>query len=164
MLSDQTYVSIAGIVTAGVLGPAAGALWANWRQEATFRHEHSLRRSEDLREVLDEAAVVLASGLTRLRELLESAELSEKATEEVRTWSMQVHELSERLALRLPDDSRTVKAYEQAKEALAAVAEGASEQSVAASVSALMDDAEAARVTFLASARTTMRETTGGRS
>lgn len=130
------------------------------RQQASFRHEHSLRRSEDLREVLDEAAVVLAGGLTRVRELVEDTEVSPEAADAAKTWSMQVHELSERLALRLPNASTTVGAYERATEALAAVAEAVAAEPRPQNVSSLMGNAEAERAAFLASARTTMAETT----
>ena len=79
MPSDTTYVSIAGIVTAGVLGPAASSWWARRQQTAEFGQGKAVRRKEDLRQLVDEAAVVLARAVTKVRAVGETGSKGEVA-------------------------------------------------------------------------------------
>jgi hypothetical protein len=152
MPSDTAYVSIAGIVTAGLLGPAASALWTRWQQKAEFRHEHTVRREEDIRKLLDEAAVALAGAATRIREAVERGSSTGDGGD-LRQWAGEVHQLSERLVLRLDARSETVRAYEEARAAIVDLVDGVDKGRGKEAFSRSVDKAEAARSNFLDAAR-----------
>jgi hypothetical protein len=110
-------VSITGILVSGVVGPQL-TVWSTRRADRRqFNRDQAAHRREDLRSLLDEAAVLLASGATNLR-LLRSV-----PTPEIRDWLGSVFPLGQRLRLRLPGDDQVVAAYNQVREALAAAAE-----------------------------------------
>jgi hypothetical protein len=71
-----------------------------------------------LRTILDEAAVLLASGTTNLRLTLENAKSGQANSEELANWRRQVFPMSQRLRLRLSDENEVVRAYDDAREAL----------------------------------------------
>jgi hypothetical protein len=152
MPSDTAYVSIAGILTAGLLGPAASALWTRWQQKEAFKHEHTVRREEDVRKLLDEAAVALAGAVTRIREAVEQGS-SAGGAGDLRQWAGEVHELSERMVLRLDARSETVRAYEEARAAIAELLEDVDTGGDDEAFNRSVDKAEAARSKFLDAAR-----------
>lgn len=155
MASSTTVISVAAILTSGVLGPSALAWWTHIRQGREFAHDRSVRWDEDLRELLDEAAVLLGAGATNLRLTHEASERKQMPPVEVGEWASKVHLTRERILLRLPDDNPVVIAYTAARDALEPIS-----QVMAARESAKTDDVEAAiadfelrRSTFLAAAR-----------
>ena len=118
MATDAVILGSLGIVTSGVLGPAAAARWARSRQEREFQHDLSTRRTDDLRRVLDDAAVLLGAGVTNLRLAAEASQSHHDPPPEVREWASQVHLARERILLRLPEDSVVVSRYTEARDLL----------------------------------------------
>lgn len=80
------------------------------------------RRRNELRELLDEAASLLASGPTNLR-ILRNAQPEAEDLQRARSWLSQVFPIRQRLQLWLPADHAVVVAYEQVREHLVAAAE-----------------------------------------
>jgi len=68
-----------------------------------------------LRALLDEAAVLLASGATNLRHLREN---DQQKSAELSNWLSQVFPLGQRLRLRLREDNQVVRSYDDVREAL----------------------------------------------
>ncbi len=134
--------SITGIVVSGVVGPQVTAWSIRRANRRQFNRDQAARRRDDLRSVLDEAAVLLASGATNLRLLRETP------TVELRDWLSSVFPLGQRLRLRLPGDDEVVAAYNEVREALATTAEG-----VEPDVDSAIADYERKRERFLDLAR-----------
>lgn len=117
-LTATIWVSIAGIAVSGVLGPQI-TTWATRRaNRRQFDRDQNAKRRDDLRTILDEAAVLLASGTTNLRLTLENAKSGQADSEELANWRRQVFPMSQRLRLRLSGDNEVVRAYDDAREAL----------------------------------------------
>jgi hypothetical protein len=123
MPSDTVIVSIVGIVTSGVVGPGVAAWWARNRQHAEFEHDRETRRADDLRQVLDNAAICLGSGLSRFREAFEAEAAGQPIPAERQEWFEQAHLAHERLRLRLPEGHPVIDRYETARERLLDFAE-----------------------------------------
>jgi hypothetical protein len=103
--------SVTGIVVSGVVGPTATA-WATRRAaRSQFLRDRGAARRDELRGVLDEAAVLLGVGATRLRQAWE-AHQSHTPDSALQAWSEQVFAMGQRLRLRLPSENAVVKAYE----------------------------------------------------
>ena len=137
--------SIVGITVSGVVGPQTTA-WAIRRaNRRQFNRDQAARGRDDLRSLLDEAAVLLASGGTNLRFLREAP------TAELQDWLSGVFPLGQRLRLRLPSDHDVVSAYDDVREALANTA-GETEPDVESAVA----DFERKREYFLDVARTAL--------
>jgi hypothetical protein len=161
--SDAVIIGTVGILTSGVFGPAVAARWARERQEREFEHDVALRRNEDLRQVLDDAAVLLGSGVTNLRRAFEAARDRRGSPSDVQEWASRVHLARERILLRLAEDDPVVARYTEAREALTgplgrAIQAGASgaggdESSANAELDLAIADFEAKRSSFLAAAR-----------
>lgn len=121
-VTDAAVLGVTGIVVSGVIGPAVAA-WLSCRAELRrFRRDEVARRREQLRAVLDEAAVLLAKGPTNLRLLRETASDTtehERASE----WLREVFPIGQRLQLWLPSDHATVRAYNKVREALVTTVE-----------------------------------------
>lgn len=117
-LTATVWVSIAGIVVSGVLGPQI-TTWSTRRSNRRqFDRDQNTKRRDDLRAIFDEAAVLLASGATNLRLIRENASSGQADSEEIANWRRQVFPMAQRLRLRLPGDSEVIRAYEDAREAL----------------------------------------------
>jgi hypothetical protein len=84
MVSDPVLIGSVGIVTSGILGPAVAARWARKRQEREFEYDRTIRRNEDLRQVLDDAAVLLGAGVTNLRRAAEEATAGRSTPADIR--------------------------------------------------------------------------------
>jgi hypothetical protein len=123
MPSDVVVISIAGILTSGVLGPAAAARWARNRQSREFEHDRRTRRTDDLRLVLDNAAVSLGSGISRFRSAFEAEAAGAPVPASMAEWAERAHLADERLRLRLPTTHPVVITYEAARERLVEFAE-----------------------------------------
>ena len=137
-MSDAVVLGVTGIVVSGVAGPAVAA-WLSRRAELSrFRRDEVAHRREQLRAVLDEAAVLLAKGPTNLRLLREAASDTtehERASE----WLREVFPIGQRLQLWLPSDHAAVHAYNKVREALVATAE-ATDADVSGKALAQFDD------------------------
>lgn len=141
--SSTTVISVAGILTSGVVGPSALAWWAQRRQEHEFANDRAVNWDEDLRGLLDDAAVLLGGGATNLRLVYEASHRRQQPPTEVGEWASRVHLTRERLLLRLPEDDRVVVAYTATRDSLESIL-----QAMAAGKSAAADDLEAAIAAF----------------
>ncbi len=148
-LTDTAAVSIVGIVVSGVIGPGVAAHSARTRQRSDHEHEGRQRRHDDLAQLLDEAARVLAPGASRLRAIAEG-DLDQA---EVGGWSTEVHATYERLLLRLATEDPVAVAYLQAREALLAIAQAFDNSRPQPEINAAMDLFETARSNYLNRAR-----------
>jgi hypothetical protein len=169
LLSDAVIIGSVGILTSGVFGPAVAARWARERQEREFDHDLALRRTEDLRQVLDDAAVLLGAGATNLRRVFEAAKNRRESPADVQEWASRVHLARERILLRLAEDDPVVARYSEARDALtgrlgraiqadAIDAAGEQAQPTHADLNAAIEDFEAKRSAFLAAARDLLEE------
>lgn len=117
-LTATVWVSIVGIVVSGVLGPQITAWSTRRSNRRQFDRDQNAKRRDDLRKILDEAAILLASGATNLRLTLENASSGQADSEELVNWRRQVFPMGQRLRLRLSGDNEVVRAYDDAREAL----------------------------------------------
>lgn len=117
-MSNALALGITGIVVSGVVGPSVAAWFSRRGDQARFARDQSQRRGEDLRAILDEAAMTLGVGETNLRLAHEAAARGEVEPAEVKEWASQVHLLGQRLLLRLSADDPVVSSYEGVREAL----------------------------------------------
>lgn len=156
LLSDTTIISVVGILTSGVLGPGFAAWWARGAQRRAFRHDHAVRRVDDLRSVLDDAAVLLGAGATNLRRANEAQAAGRAVPPDIEDWAGRVHLASERLLLRFAEEDVVVQRYRDARDAMQPV-QLAIRQSHDATQGAGLEVAitsfETARSAFLVAAR-----------
>ena len=115
--------SITGIVVSGIVGPQVSARSARRASNAEFTRNQVSHHRDDLRSLLDDAAVLLASGATNLRAIREASTSSTPVSPAVRDWLSQVFPLGQRLRLRLPEQHEVVRAYDDVRVALAEVGE-----------------------------------------
>src|SRR5258708_1439399 len=135
--------SLAGILVSGVVGPQFTSWSTRRANRKQFNRDQNARRRDDLRSLLDEAAILLASGATNLRHIREANPDSELAN-----WLSQIFPLGQRLRLRLPKNHQIVRAYDEVTDALATAADS--------DVQAVVADFEAKRDHFLDVARQTL--------
>ena len=135
--------SIVGILVSGVVGPQFTSWSTRRANHKQFNRDQNARRRDDLRSLLDEAAILLASGATNLRHLRE-----ENTHPELASWLSQIFPLGQRLRLRLPEDHQIVRSYVEVTDALATAAD--------VDVEAVITDFEAKRDHFLDVARQTL--------
>lgn len=149
MDSGAVVVAVTGIVVSGVLGPVVASGIAARNDRRRFTRDADRERRDELRAVLDDAAVLLSAGPRMLRQVRESAPRS--AEHQVATeWSNQVYPMRERLLLRLPAQHPVVDTYDRVRDALTAIAQAGRDHE--ASIAAF----EAARDAFLSAARETL--------
>lgn len=151
-MADSTVVlGVTGIVVSGVVGPTVASWLARSARTREFHREQVADRRDELRELLDEAASLLASGPTNLR-TLHDARPDAEDLQQVRSWLSQVFPIGQRLQLWLPADHAVVVAYEQVREHLVAAA-GAG---TADSKDSMIEPFEQARRSFLDLSRQTL--------
>lgn len=114
-MNATVWISIVGIVVSGVVGPQLTSWSARRANHKQFNRDQNAHRREDLRALLDEAAVLLASGATNLRHLREN---DQQKSAELSNWLSQVFPLGQRLRLRLREDNQVVRSYDDVREAL----------------------------------------------
>lgn len=148
-VSDAVVLGITGIVVSGVVGPAVAAWLARRAELGRFDRDQVSHRREQVRALLDEAAVLLASGPTNLRVLREApAGSSEK--DHASDWLRQVFPIGQRLQLWLPGDHPAICSYEEVREALVQAVEASTLESEGA-----LSRFEGLREQFLEEARRT---------
>lgn len=117
-LNATVWVAIAGIVVSGILGPQITS-WSTQRaNRKQFNRDQNAKRRDDLRAVLDEAALLLASGATNLRLIRANRLRGDPDSVELANWRSEVFPMGQRLRLRLPEDNDVVRAYDDARKAL----------------------------------------------
>jgi hypothetical protein len=155
MDSGAVVVAVVGIVVSGVLGPVVLSS-IGWRHDRrrSFQEADRERRTE-LRNVLDDAAVLLAAGPRMLRQIRDDSPDSAKHREAT-VWSDQVYPMRERLLLRLPADHPVITTYDAVRDALTSIVRASADGEDAIS------EFEAARDAFLSAARSALDPTTRG--
>lgn len=144
---NAVVVGVTGILVSGVIGPAVAAWLARQSRLRDFHREQVAERRDELRKVLDEAAVLLASGPTNIRILREAREGEE--VDRARAWLSTVFPIGQRLQLWLPPSHPVVASYERVREGLVDAA-GAG---TSAEGDAVLNRFEEERRLFLGSAR-----------
>jgi hypothetical protein len=157
-MSSAAVLGVTGIVVSGVVGPLVAA-WASRRRDVErFARDQVERRREDLRTLVDEAAVLLGAGETNLRLAHEAAARGDLEPAAVREWAGKVPLLGQRLLLRLSSAHPVVRSFEAVRVALVDVGESYDDASrYAAAVTAF----EARRADFLEEARVELERTPG---
>lgn len=121
MANSTVLVSAIGIVVSGVVGPGATA-WATRRaNRQQFERDRAGKRRDDLRELTDEGADMLALGAINLRRARESAQAHKDVPDDVNRWAETVFALQQRLRLRLPEEHAVVRRYGEVRQALVEV-------------------------------------------
>lgn len=151
-MADSTVVlGVTGIVVSGVVGPSIASWLSRRSRSREFQREQIARRRDELRNVLDEAARLLASGPTNLRTLHEGRTDSGDI-ETARAWLSQIFPIGQRLQLWLPGDHPVITAYERVRNQLVAAAEA----SGTTSSEALLGRFDEERRLFLDASRETL--------
>jgi hypothetical protein len=122
VVNSALLLGLTGIVVSGVIGPGLAAYFAQNSQVSAFNRGQASERRSELRSVLDQAAVLLASGATNLRILQESHPDGDQLRD-AKEWLTQIFPIGQRLQLWLPHDDPVVEAYEKVRKQLAAVGE-----------------------------------------
>ncbi len=126
-MSNATLIAVVGIGVSGVIGPMATAWATRKANRQQFEQDQAAKRRADLRDLIDEAAVLLGSGGTNLRVAREEAARGGDEPPEVREWARKVHLLKQRLLLRLPFEHTVMSAYDAVLTTLEAVGSADSE-------------------------------------
>ena len=116
-MNSTLIIGVTGIVVSGIVGPAAAARFARQAQTRDFGRAQAAGRRDALRLLLDQAAVLLASGATNLRMLQEKGADPDQLRA-AKEWQMQIFPIGQRLQLWLPHDDPVVIAYERVRERL----------------------------------------------
>ena len=108
MDTGSVVVAVTGVVVSGVVGPTTATLISRGNDSRKARRESANADREELRRLLDEAAVLLASGPRYLR--VGQAPHGRQALD---AWAAQVAQMGQRLQLRLPTSDPIVQTYQQ---------------------------------------------------
>ena len=107
------------------------------------------------RQLLDDAAKLLAPGATKFRGAQEAAKLGNEGDPRITDWASEIHATYERMLLRIPEDHPVCVAYLDARTRLVAFAEALEAESTG---DAEVDEFETARSAFLKAARDYLRQ------
>ena len=121
MADSALVLGITGIVVSGIVGPTVSYRYGRAAQKDGFKQDAAVRRRADLQGVLDQAALLLASGATMLRILKEPA-TDPAQTQAAMDWMSQIYPIGQRLQLWLPSDDPVVVSYEEVRELLVQMA------------------------------------------
>lgn len=124
MINSALVLGVTGIVVSGVVGPGIAAWMANKSQLGEFRRSEASADRDQLRALIDEAAVLLASGASNLR-ILEEADPDPVELQSALEWKLQVFPIGQRLQLWLAHDDPVVVAYERVRLQMVAAGEAA---------------------------------------
>jgi len=133
MVNSTLVIGVTGIVVSGIVGPTIAAWFSRQSQTRDFNRAQAAGCRDELRVLLDQAAVLLATGATNLR-ILNESHPDPAQLQNAKEWTLQIFPIGQRLELWLPHDDPVVMAYENVRQRLIA-AEGveggqASEQSL----------------------------------
>jgi hypothetical protein len=123
--------------------------WATRRaNRQQFERDQAARRRADLRDLIDEASVLLGAGAMNLRMAKEAAAEGSEEPPAVREWAAKVHLLKQRLLLRLPKEHQVMGSYENVISALETISRVEGREYLVA-----LKNFEAAQSSFLEVAR-----------
>lgn len=117
MDKGAVVVAVTGVVVSGLLGPTATALMTRGSDSRRSHREIIAADRSELRDLLDEAAVLLGSGLRMLRLGRETNGWS--TTDE---WANEVARMGQRLQLRLLPTDPVVATYQRVVDQLMQIA------------------------------------------
>lgn len=143
-------VGVVGIVVSGILGPAASVWLSRKSARQQFKRDLIVARRDDLRQLVDEAALLLGAGGTNLRLLNEASNRNIPPPAAASEWARSVFPLGQRLRLRLPEEHYVVRAYDDVRQKLTDAQEAISDE---AAFNKALDRYEQARTSFLDAAR-----------
>jgi hypothetical protein len=143
-------VGVVGIVVSGILGPAASVWLSRKSARQQFKRDLIVARRDDLRQLVDEAALLLGAGGTNLRLLNEANSHKVHPPAAASEWARSVFPLGQRLRLRLPAEHDVVRAYDDVRQRLTDAQEAVSDE---AAFDDALDRYEQARAVFLEHAR-----------
>jgi hypothetical protein len=151
-LSDHAtlIVGVVGIIVSGILGPTVTTVLSRDGARREFKRNLVGARRDDLRQLLDEAALAFGAGITNLRLMREAKEHGQVAAPELDAWAKSIFPLGQRLRLRLPSNHRVVTAYEHVRDRLTEAQEAID---ASGAVDTALDAYEGARAAFLETAR-----------
>lgn len=112
-------VGIVAVVVSGVVGPSVTA-WFTGRREAAKDHRSAVNgQRENLRDLLDELACVLAVGVAHVNTLAgPMATPTVQETKEAQDFIRGLAPLEQRLRLRLPEGDAVIATFEMARKSL----------------------------------------------
>ena len=152
MANTTLIASVTGIGVSGIVGPSATA-WASRRAaRKQFLRDRAAARRDELRTLLDEAAVTLGLAGPRLRQAHRPGDVESRHSDLEPSWSEQVFTLGQRLRLRLTPGDAIVVAYELVRRRLLDVAQ-VSAQADEATREAAFTAFETARDAFLSASQ-----------
>lgn len=155
-MSSAVTLGVTGIVVSGIAGPAVSAWFSRRGDQQRFARDQLQRRREDLRAVVDEAAVLLGAGETNLRLAHEAVARGDAEPADVKEWASHVHLLGQRLLLRLRETDPVVVAYEAVRAALLEVGQSYGDEAVYPTAVATFEEK---RADFLDKARSALART-----
>jgi hypothetical protein len=117
VVDSALILGVTGIVVSGIFGPGIAALLSQHSQTSGFNRSQAAARRDELRVVLDEAAVLLATGATKLR-VLQSTAPDPDDLKAAKEWMTEVFPIGQRLQLWLTHDDPVVVAYETVRQQL----------------------------------------------
>jgi hypothetical protein len=150
MADAALITAITGIVVSGVVGPAVTGWVTRANERRRLDREQAAKRRDDLRELVDEAAGLLAAGATNLRLMWEAQAAGSTPLPDVVDWPSKVYVLEQRLRLRLAADHEVVQRYEAVRGQLVAAAEARDDEE---SHEAALSEFERLRGAFLDAGR-----------
>jgi hypothetical protein len=121
MANTTLVIGVTGIVVSGIIGPGTAALISQRSQTNSFNRSLAAERRGELRALLDQAAVLLASGATNLR-ILQDLDSDQLEMQRAKEWMMEIFPIGQRLELWLPHDDPVVVAYAKVREQLVSAA------------------------------------------
>jgi hypothetical protein len=147
-------VGVVGILVSGLVGPSVAAAWTGRRERERDHRTLISARRDDLRDVIDQAAELLASAIPNIKKLMSASAMGEQLPETPRDLLSQMIPLSQRIQLRLPPDHRVVISFEAAREALLALSKSTESQE---EFDRAADSFEEKRTAFLHASRTALQ-------
>jgi len=147
-------VGVVAIIISGFVGPTVTGWLTSPREAAKDERGFVTARRNELRELLDEAARVLAPAVTYLREMLAAHRAGQPTPEDADQWARGVFPLVQRLRLRLPENHPVVSKFEAVHTRLVEASEALGDQ---AAFDAAVDRFENARAAFLDEARVALQ-------
>jgi len=121
-------VGVVGVLVSGLVGPSVAAAWTSRRERDRDHRTLVATRRDDLLEVIDEAAKLLAGAIPNVKRLMAATAKDQELPEGPRDLLSQMVPLSQRLQLRLPADHAVIETFEAAREALIKVSKSDSSQ------------------------------------
>ena len=152
-MNSTLAIGITGIVVSGIVGPAIAAWFSQRSQVNNFNRVQAAERRDALRIVLDQAATLLATGVTNLRILRENKDDLGRI-QSAQEWLSQVFPIGQRLQLWLAYNDPVVVAYETVRSVLVVMTSSGTEHET----EQLMEQFELDRRLFLDLARTRLLE------